>query len=405
MRACAHCGHDNADHLSYCASCGRRLSSAEPADGPGPTRSASAGGEPGAETPRFDVAAFAATVAVPRAERAYGDTSRDANAVSASTSASTSASAAPKTGALGRGLDAIRYVFRHVGGRLAAEGRKRALVEERAGARRLIEGALLELGKVVLGDPTQAPELGALTEAAADARARGGAATADLASAEQFRASEDLRLDQQQATAESELGARETSAARLDDSLRQLDGQRREVEAGLEGLSGDARPDTSPDDRARIDAERAALHARRSHLVDEIAIFRERGAALRASTMAARAKLEQAIVARRQADAAVAAAIGGRARDRADAESRLREVTLEIGRAAYQRRVAAPELLSRYPRINRLEETIADRTAAIASIDRLFDITDVRKLVAGLSLLTVVVGVVGVGLWALLHRR
>jgi hypothetical protein len=392
MRACRRCSYDNADHLVYCFSCGRRIDPRPPAvpptgvlptalpTTPSPARKAVL--ESGlASEPVPD--GFATTMAQSKA--------RD------HTTGSQRAIVRPNI--LVRGLDCLRYVFTYVRGRIDAEDQRRALIEELDGARRLSQGAYFELGQIVLEQAATARELAGPIEAAKLAEVRRTTAIADLAAAEKFQASDDLRLGMEQASAENELQACERGAAELDKTLRQIEGELRENDAAL----GRGNNDPSRTSTDRNDTDPAALRLKRADLEEQYGSQRERAAALRASTIAARAKMDQTIVARRQAATAMAASIVGHARARSDAEASIRELVMEIGRVATEIRFPLPALSPGYARASRLEQTIADRERQIAGIGRMVNEYNPSKLAAGLGLLSAILCVLGASLWALLR--
>jgi chromosome segregation ATPase len=237
----------------------------------------------------------------------------------------------------------------------------------------------------VLSEGVKAPELGNLLEALARTHAERDAAAKDLAASEKLQAAEDLRLGMQEAAAETEWKACESAARDVEDLLRKLDEQRRQA-AQEQAASG--QPGRNPR-LARLDAEYGTL--------------RERAAALRASTLGARARLDQARAGRRQAAAAMAAGITGQTRDRAEAEGRIRSLTVEVGQTAFRLKPPAPALKAAFTRVERLEETVKERERQLAVVARSASSYDHRKLAAGLGLLTGLCGVVGVTLWALLR--
>jgi hypothetical protein len=392
MRACGRCGHDNADHLTYCFSCGRRLGGRSPTFPPdaaniplgGPTATLAVGA-PVADG-RTPLTAFAATVALSNV--------RGRRAAAPGTPP-------PSRGAILRAFDALRYVFTYVRGRIDAEERRRDLVDERDGAKRLVEGALAELGQTVLGEAAKTspptPELAAALDAVARAESRRRAAVGDIAVAEKFLSSEDLRLASEQASAESEWKACDTGAQGIDKMLHQVDEERRALDAETSRLREASGGRSDALDRR---PERAALDEKRARLDDQYGSLRERAAALRASTIAARAKLDHAIAARRQAAAAMAASLVGHTRERADAERQVRELTIQVGRLACGLRLPDPALLPGYARVDRLEETIVDRDRQIVAVERTMGHYDARRLATGLGVLTAILGVLGVSLWA-----
>src|SRR6185312_4441674 len=125
----------------------------------------------------------------------------------------------------------------------------------------------------------------------------------------------------------------------------------------------------------------------------------------RAGTAGAKAKLDQAVAARRAAASAMAASIAGRQRDRALAEREAAELTEQLGRAAAEIPPPHGALLSTYQTIDRLTATIADRSGQIAAIEQMQAHYDQRKLITGVSLLTSLLGATAAALWAVLRSR
>ena len=350
MRPCGRCGYENADHLPYCVACGRRFArgAATPVTGQmGPA------GERGTGVAASVSAGYAATVAMSHLRPSAVGTEL--------------AGPPDDRGLVARALGAMTYVFHYTRGRLDAEGRRRRLVEEREGAIRQVEGALFELGQVALVDsPSMGPELAERVAAVKRTQARREAAIADLAAAEKFQAAEDLRLGLAEAAAESEWKACEAGAAETERLLRQFEAERRD------------------DDH---------FHA-----------TRERAAALRASTVGSRTKLDQVIASRRQVASSMAASRAGHARDRAEAERQIRELTVEIGRAvrkgASSGSAAAGALRDR---LERLEALAAERGREIILVERSLGRFDNRKLAAGVGLLAAVAVVLVLVLWVILR--
>ena len=99
----------------------------------------------------------------------------------------------------------------------------------------------------------------------------------------------------------------------------------------------------------------------------------------------------------------MAASIAGRARDRVDAEREIADLTAQIGRVAADVRPPHATLLSGYQNIDRLSDTIGDRTAQLEAIEQARSHYDHRKLVAGLGLLTCMLVGTAAALWAVLR--
>ena len=98
----------------------------------------------------------------------------------------------------------------------------------------------------------------------------------------------------------------------------------------------------------------------------------------------------------------MAASIAGRERDRADAEREIADLTAQIGRVAADVRPPHATLLSGYQNIDRLNETIAHRTAQLAAIEQARSHYDHRKLLAGVGVVTCMLVVISAALWKLL---
>jgi chromosome segregation ATPase len=284
----------------------------------------------------------------------------------------------------------MRYVFTHVRSRLDADTRRRRLAEEREGAARLVSGALSELGQAILAEGVNSPELTGLLEAVGRAQAQRETAQAEIGSTEIFRASEEARLGTLEATLGAELDACERGVEEAERALRQIDDARRKLSpAASPGAPGEARPGGAGS--AGGPSANPPADTRRLRLDQQYDGTRERAAALRAAGLAARAKLDQATAARRQAMAALNASITGHARERTEAEHRIEELQNQIGRVGWQLRIPHPRLMARYQRIDRHQQTITDRDRQIATVAKLAGRYDRRKLGLGIGLLAGIV--------------
>jgi len=367
MRACSRCGFESADHLAYCVQCGRRFA---PSGGPEALALLAGGaGEPGSG-------------ALGRTEASWSSGS--------SAPAEAGASRDRPAGGLRQLLDSMRYVFTHVRSRLDADTRRRRLAEEREGAARLVSGALSELGQAILAEGVNSPELTGLLEAVGRAQAQRETAQAEIGSTEIFRASEEARLGTLEATLGAELDACERGVEEAERALRQIDDARRKLSPGPSpGGPGEARAGGAGS--ASGASANPPADTRRLRLDQQYDGTRERAAALRAAGLAARAKLDQATAARRQAMAALNASITGHARERTEAEHRIEELQNQIGRVGWQLRIPHPRLMARYQRIDRHQQTITDRDRQIATVAKLAGRYDRRKLGIGIGLLAGIV--------------
>jgi len=366
MRPCAHCGHANADHLPYCAACGKRVRALGASETPPPQLAAGLGPPDGGSS------GFAATVALGPARPGV-----------ASAPAPTALAPVPAPrSAWARARGSVAYVFATIRGRIDAEEQRRSLTNEREGARRMAESTLVELGHAVLVQAIEAPRLRELTEAAARLKKRREAVATDLAAAERFQAAEDLRLGLLEASIENECKAYDQSVAEVEQTLRQS--SERQTAQQPQEAGGTA---VSPSEKMRLDEQQRAL--------------RERAAALRASGMAARARLEQAVAMRRQSAGAVAASVAGHTRERAAIEEETRALTARIGARALELRLPSPHLLPGYERYDRLQETIRAQEAELARLEHSKSGLDRRKLAAGLAVIGASAGALIIALWAL----
>jgi chromosome segregation ATPase len=333
-----------------------------------------------------------------------------------------SATAATTTGRASMGWVAgsIGYIYTYLRGKLDVGERRRRLIEERDGAARLLAGAVTELGATILKDGIQQSDLTGLLEAIGRAEARREAAVADVASSERLQAAEDKRLGRVEEALEAEWRACDSGSHEADDLLRAVTQEAREIgsrlarirdergrlerEAELVAASPEGRKRSQQlrHETATLRTEHRTLEEQSSRLEKQLADLRDRSAALRAASAEARSKLDAAVATRRQAASAMAASIAGHSRERASAEQEVRDLTGQLGRAALQARPSAPTLRPAYQRIDRLEETLAERTRQIAALDRSLDHYDQKRLITGVGLVTSLIVSAVVGLWVVL---
>jgi hypothetical protein len=379
MRSCGSCGHVNADHLAYCFGCGRRLRPI----GEGPLAGRPEEAVTIADLPAGAAAAgLAATIALQTLGPKEGGPSDGQG----------------RRHPVSRAYQATRYVFTTIRGRMDAEERRRHLVAETEGARRMAEGTLVEIGQTVLAQGITHPELQILIESVTKQRARRDTVTSDLAAAEKFQASEDLRLGLLESAAENEWKSCADAARGAELALGRNEAEKREAREALAKhhaarIAGGPPPTA---DRAMLDQRLAALDV-------QYRALRERAAALRASTLAAKTRLEQATANRRQAAAAVSASVTGHARERADLDADIRTLTTRIGLGALEHRVPSPFLTAAYERFDRLQATTRGHQTELSRIERSKGGIDRPRFAAGVGLILGVLGACGAGLWALLR--
>jgi chromosome segregation ATPase len=265
----------------------------------------------------------------------------------------------------------------------------------------------------------QHTELTGLLEANGRAHARREAAAADAATSESLQQNEATRLANQQSAAEAEWSAADKASRESEQILRDATADRRTTATRLARVkderarverdtSDDSGPIGSPrlaelaHDAAGLAAEQRALEENADRLDAQLADLRAKAATLREAAAAAKSKLDQVVAGRRQAAAAMAASIAGRARDRVDAEREISDLTAQIGRVAADVRPPHASLLSAYQNIDRLTETIGDRSAQLAAIEQARSHYDHRKLLAGLGLVTCMLVVISAALWKFL---
>jgi hypothetical protein len=418
MRVCRHCSHQNADHLSYCSACGRRLSAsgARAIGLLGPARASGA------------IGAFSATAAMSRTVLA----ARTGGVAAGPTTGPRGAGGShPRTGGaavaqrrsrLGWTGESIGYIYVYLRAKIDAGERRRRLGGERDGAETMLAGAVRDLGGTILREGVQHPELTGLLEAIGRAQARREAAANDITASEKQKESEETRLAAQEAAAEAEWRTCDAASRDADEVLRTASADHesttarlarvrdervrleRETNAAAAAPDGQSRAASLKHDEQGLAAEQRALDEQRGRLERQLADLREKSAAVRGAAARARAKLDQQVADRRQAAAVMAATISGHIRDRADAEHEAAMLTEQLGRVAADARPASAPLLSAYQRIDRLKETISDREQQIEAVERASAHHDIRKLLAGVALLTGLLLATAAVLWAVLKR-
>ncbi len=415
MRTCKHCAHNSADHLAFCAACGHWLGS--------PTSRMSAfGGMGGSATGNGTgrvrgTAAFSRTmVAAPRGPVTGRSTGRSTAPLRGETSTERTLADRPKRGLSWAG-DAIGYIYVYLRDKVDAGARRRRLAEERTGAEALLSGALNELAAAVLREGVQHPDFTGLLEAIGRAHARREAAAADLEAAETLQQNEATRLGALVEAAEGEWMANDRTSREADEILRgaaedrdtagvrlgRVKDERARLVREMGSNAGDARAAQLAHDAIGLADEQRALEELTERLDRQLADLRDNSAALRTAAAAAKAKLEAATAARRDAASAMGASIAGRQRDRAAAEKEAVDLTEQLGRTAAEIRAPHGVLLSSYQNIDRLTETIADRGAQIAAIEQMQAHYDQRKLLTGVGLLTSMLIATAAALWAVLR--
>jgi peptidoglycan hydrolase CwlO-like protein len=325
--------------------------------------------------------------------------------------------ATPPTGKSPTGIrwagDAIGYIYVYLRDKLDAGERRRRLVDERAGAEALVTGAVTELGTKILREGIQHPDFTGLLEAIGRAHARREAAAADLAAADNLQTAEAARLTAQEEAAEAEWRASDKASRDADEILRgaaddrgsagvrlsRVKDERARLAREMAGAS-EARAAQLAHETVALADEQRALEQLTERLDRQLADLRDSSVTLRTAAAAAKAKLGQAVAARRAAASAMAASIAGRQRDRALAEREAAELTEQLGRAAAEIRPPHGALLSTYQTIERLTATIADRSGQIAAIEQMQAHYDQRKLLTGVGLLTSLLGATAAALWA-----
>lgn len=420
MRPCRHCAHQSADHLSFCPQCGHRFA----ATSPGLPALGSVG--PRGLDRAYATAAFSRTLVA--TARGAASTGRATVAGTPSGSGRMRTNGQPnaraQTGS-GRPVSrsrlrwaagSIGYIYVFLRDKLDAGERRRRLIEERLGAEALLSGALNGLALVVLREGVQHADLTGLLEAIGRAHARRESAAADMAASGTLQQAEAARLGAQEAAAEAQWTASDRASRDADEILRATAADRNSASARLARLKdersriarektnndagGEARAAQLAHEALGLAHEQRALDEQIERLDRQLADLRDSSAASRAAAAAARAKLEQAVAARRDAASAMATSIAGRQRDRADAEREAADLTDQLGRATNDLRPPHGVLLSAYQNIDRLNETIADRSAQIAAIEQAQAHYDQRKLLTGVGLLTSVLVATAAALWA-----
>jgi hypothetical protein len=424
MRSCRHCAHENADHLPYCSRCGRRFAGTTFAPDGG---YASARGQMAAMSPSAVMSRTMLATPPPGRNVANGPNGhKGANGHTGPQTLAMGPAALAREGRPTGGLrgagDSISYIYVFLRGKIHAGERRRRLVEESDGATTLLAGAIRDLGTTVLREGVQHADLTGLLEAFGRAEASREGAIADLAAAEHQKAIEETRLAAQEAAFEAEWKVADGVSTDADEVLRAATVESERVRARL-GRVKDERARlardleaaaAAPDGQSRVDhlkhddegaaAEQRTLEAQIARLEPQLADLRAKSAALRAAAGATRSKLDQALVSRRQVASAMAASVAGHVRDRANAEQESAMLTEQLGRATLQARPAVSSLLSVYQRVDRLQETIADRTNELGALERASAAYDGRKLSKGIGLVTFLLAAGAVALWFATQR-
>jgi len=415
MRSCRHCAHENADHLPFCSQCGRKLPRT---DGALPMLGRALGTGNGAAYSRTVLATPGPSSTTGRATVA--SRSFPGSSLSGRQAAAVAVSAEPeRPRSRVRWLgESVGYIYVYLRSKLDAGERRRRLIEERAGAEALLAGALNELVQTVLREGVQHADLTGLLEAIGRAHARRESAATDTTTSESLQQTAAERHTSQQAAAEAEWTAADNASRESEQILRAATADRRTAaarlarvqeqrerfasEADQSGPIGDVRLAQRAHEDAGLAAEQRALEQNTARLDQQLADLRDKDAKLRAAATAAKTKLEQIVADRRQAASAMAASIAGRMRDRADAEREIADLTAQIGRVAADARPPHATLLSGYQNIERLEETIGDRSAQLAAIEQARGHYDHRKLLAGVGVLTCMIVAISAALWKFL---
>jgi chromosome segregation ATPase len=314
--------------------------------------------------------------------------------------------------------DSIGYIYVYMRGKLDAGERRRRLLEERAGAEALLASALTEVGLAVLREGVQHAEITGLLEAVGRAHARREGAAADALASEGLQRAEAARLLAQAEAMEADWTAADKVSREAEEILRDATMDRRaaetrlgkiedergriEREAGNVG-AGAARAAQRAHEAAGLAAEARALADQLARLDRQLLDLRGRAGTLREAAASAKAKYDAAVAAHRQATSAMAASIAGRQRDRAEAEREVSDLTIQLGRVTAEVRPPHPALTSSYLNIDRLNETLADRTAQLAALEQASARYDERKLATGVGLVTSMLIATAAALWAVLR--
>lgn len=348
MPPCGRCGHDNASHLRYCFSCGRRLA------------------DVGARLP----SAFSPTVATARATTpARGD-----------------ATPAAAGAVLPRALDSLRYVYVVAARRLNGGDRQRQIGEDRARARQALDEATVDLGERTLAalDGAGPPELAETMEAIRRERTEQATLAADHAAAERVDAGEEAQRAREREAAAAEQAACEQRLGLIDQRLAALEAERRQID-----VSGTRDPDPA------TDAERGA---RSAALDRDGRTLLEQAAALRAAAMAARSRSDRAATADREARAGATSRSTARAQERLAAAQRLRALTATLGTRTAATSVTVKDrdgrplsgLAAQRAGVDRLQQILARHDQQLARLAATPTHTDRRKLATGIALLAAI---------------
>lgn len=302
----------------------------------------------------------------------------------------------------------MRYAVAYLLRRDGVQPRADSLVLERDEVRKRTEEALIGVGRAVASRAGcasfSAPGLAELIEALARARAHLDAAIAEESSFEKRRASTDLQPELELANAETEWRACATRAAGLDQLLANLEEERRALDViqapALQAVPPEWPGANLPLDRTSLET---SLDQQRLEIEERYRSLRERAAALRATTIAARGKLDEAAATRQKAEAALMVSVGALAANRSQAEAQVHRLTLGLGRAVTRAPPSEATLLPPYDEWRRLEATAVSLDRRVERLPAPLGSGHPGKLAVGVTLVVVLVGAAGAGLWALLH--
>lgn len=303
--------------------------------------------------------------------------------------------------------EAMRYAIASLLRLCGVQPSADSLVLERDAVRKRTEEALLGVGRAVASRAGStgfsAPGQAELVEALTRARTHLDAAIAEGSSFEKRRASTVLQLGLELANAETEWRACATRAAGLDQLLANLEEERRALDVqapALQPVSPEWLGANLPLDRTSLET---SLDQQRLEIEERYRSLRERAAALRATTIAARGKFDQAAAARQKAEAALMVSVGALAANRSEAEAQVHRLTLGLGQAVTRAPPSEATLLPAFDEWRRLEAMAASLDRRVERLPAPLGRGHPGKLAVGVTLVVVTVGAAGAGLWALLH--
>ncbi len=307
---------------------------------------------------------------------------------------------------------AVPYVFELVAARRKLRTQRARLVDLQANDEPLLTAAFADLGAAVRKADLHHPALDPVLTLIAASDHRKSSAVSASGEATRQHEIEDRRLATEEAAFLADWQPADQRAAELegvrDDTLGECKGttaalarlqetrQRFEAEA-VEREAGAASRPALAEGRAFAAGLRrqvAALAPAESDLKEEtsalderIIELRARAEAQRTEATAKRVRLDGAIAARRQVATDLQTSLASQAREQAEAEREIHELTQQLGQVAARARPFSPALQDAFLRLDNLQDTNQARRNDLDQLDATLASYDKRKFRIGVAML------------------